>query len=1057
MEIILRPSVCIPDQDPSLLTTDQLSDALNVQIGLDTPIGGPAVRKTAGNIILTNPLLPPAQNKALAWTADRAKKNLYWINWNSNSSLQTIFHYNEVAGFSIIEQRNFGFTDQSKPTIAFGNNYLAWTSLDVPEPRQYNLQGTYAQPIEEWELFEIQHVPLAPLEVTASTFDVAVDFPKPYPDAPLRGIPFAYNYEFQRQVEGRMSQPTQLYWNPSVVLTLPTSEIYGFLQKNSASNPYIVAIRFYYYDYAQATWVYFYRLKNEGLGPSDYTITVPDTTAISSIGLPSRAALLNADGVARYVKDLGFADNRLLHAYLRTGYNFVFPALPTVEIITSTPTVDEMVARKYRAFPHIHNYKVDQSLLFRDPEGRQIGTQSLGVTVLPRHPQADYQVFLSDQIGTTDFENATWTEVVNFPGGGTPYDLNSTIDAVASRVIQITPPTGVIDPNVATVELITRSHITVTNYNRTLCRPFFVYGSPEAGFKIFFAYGAESYVIDSVQYSWYGLGFMFDSGEGIGFSTEQNLYIEVIGQTVPDVPSLEPDVAPYVFPFPDAGPTPYKITDILGSMLISKQDYAAPTGGAEEVFFSSAYFDLDSGYGHKGFTSSILDIVLYSKVETPTTQWNTVPNVIWTAAEYIAGTPKTYYGDSFFTADEKSFSSYRNTPVYQGGADLIQEVDFTLGVIRWQGYFTSMNLNGIFLETWDSDTGSATVLNADPKETDLTNAVRHSEQFIPNTGVNGMFAFDPLNEKQTANQLGSITKLITLAVNNDSGANAYVVHQAGVQMIFLGRTQQTATNGDSVMSLNTKVFGSDNVLQIDYGAQEKDQVVMTNMGLAAFWDEINNALVQISSNGLDPISLQREFQSQAQDILDGAIIGYNPLWKEFVVQAQGQGLAYNFSKDRYQGRRTFGDEFPELFAWLSSSKQSQAMYGFYNGELYLFNQGDTLAGETFECSMTFRINEAKDVLKKAKAIWQLCGNEAWTAELTTDTGLITDIQEGEFEKREGMFYQSVKQASNTVGGKWDGADIHGFLYELKLSGIGLTAKTLTFVRAIFSPSPTTQN
>jgi hypothetical protein len=136
-------------------------------------------------------------------------------------------------------------------------------------------------------------------------------------------------------------------------------------------------------------------------------------------------------------------------------------------------------------------------------------------------------------------------------------------------------------------------------------------------------------------------------------------------------------------------------------------------------------------------------------------------------------------------------------------------------------------------------------------------------------------------------------------------------------------------------------------------------VVTTNVGLAWFFDEVNNALVQISTNGLDPVSVLKDFQSHMATIGDGAIVGYDPLYKEAVVQSNGTGLAYNFKDDLYQGRRTYGPNIPEVLMWLSSSQQTQAMYGISEGQLYIFDQGVTQ-----ECSMTFVFNEAKQILKK---------------------------------------------------------------------------------------------
>jgi hypothetical protein len=138
--------------------------------------------------------------------------------------------------------------------------------------------------------------------------------------------------------------------------------------------------------------------------------------------------------------------------------------------------------------------------------------------------------------------------------------------------------------------------------------------------------------------------------------------------------------------------------------------------------------------------------------------------------------------------------------------------------------------------------------------------------------------------------------------------------------------------------------------------------------------------------------------------------------------------------------------------WLSSSQQTQAMYGISEGQLYIFDQGVTK-----ECSMTFVLNEAQQILKKAIAVQILSPIQSpFTVELTADTGLTTDIQQDEFEEREGNLFASVKAASNSVGGKWDGKDMHGYIYMMKISDNSNSQKQLTFAKVTYSESATNQ-
>lgn len=1047
MDSIFRPRVVNPDKNPADLSLVEAKDALNMEIGPSSPTGGPSVRKTLGNVFLENPLLPIGRNKALAWCFDQAAMILYWINWNENPDNQAIYSYSETDGFALILQRNLLMTENSKPTIAFGNGYLTWTDFNIPEPRQYNLSGTYATPIQEWELYQIQHVPLVPLLVDADVTAVAEYQPKPVPDTPNTGYQFAYNYEYQRSVEGRMSEPTQVYWNETLTLTIPDSEIYGYLQKNSAYNPYVVAIRFYYRQGNEGDWVYFRRLKNEGLGPSDYAITIDPITAITAIGTPSRAALLAADGIAPYVDDLIFANNRLVHGKIKTGYDAVLPEATAEIAYDNTTTMED---RNWRTFlPFFSSY--DLALAFYSKEGRFIGTSSIGTFVAGNRQSvwARRCIDIETPHPGINWDTIPWNQVVDYyydtPGPITQTYPFSRADINFAQTITITP-TGTLPDVVDSVKLITKNHITASSFLRTQTRSYWVYKNITGGL-VLVGSTADGEIIGagtSDQLTFYGIGFSFNSGEPINFSAEQNYHVRILGHLT--ATELIVENAGLNLGFVNKE---FKITDILGTVLVSKQEWNSlpfqlPNNMVEYTEQST----------YKRYLQWILDTVLYSKnIELPTT-WNVVPDVQWDKNDWLALTPKKYFGDCYITGDEKQLNT-ENTQVFDGSSVANYLYATTL---PWEGFFSSMNLNGIFQENWASDIGSATVLDEDPRRRELIQALRHSDPFIANTGINLMFTFDPLNERQVANQLGALTKMVVLSVNNQSGANLYAICEAGVEMIFLGKTQQTGTDGNSVMSLSTDVFGSTNVLQIAYGAKEKRQVTQTNVGLAWFWDETNAALVQVSNNGLDPVSVQRNFQSQAMQVGPDAIIGYNPLWKQVVVSSYGVGLAYNFRTDIYPGRRTFNQApYPELFAWMASGRNQQSMYGFYEGNLYRFNEGASLAGVDFPCSITFVLNEALNVLKKAKAIEILSPNQTpMNVLLTTDTGLITSLNKDEFELREGNLFASFKQAENTTGGKWDGQDIHGYLMEIQLSDEGKTNNQITFVKIRTSEAQTNQ-
>jgi hypothetical protein len=290
-------------------------------------------------------------------------------------------------------------------------------------------------------------------------------------------------------------------------------------------------------------------------------------------------------------------------------------------------------------------------------------------------------------------------------------------------------------------------------------------------------------------------------------------------------------------------------------------------------------------------------------------------------------------------------------------------------------------------------------------------------------------------------------------------------------MIFLGRTQQTGTDGNSVMSLSTKVFGSHNVLRLPYGAQNKFDITTTDSGVVYYVDNRRKILVQISGNGQDPISVQKNFQSDMQLMGDNTIIGFDPLYKEVVIDGgffnRQLGLAYNMKDDSYQGLRDFVANSNELFLW-NSLGSNQKMFGFSQGELYEYNVGYEFFGLPYGMNISMVVKANPDVLKRAGCMEILStANSTFFVELLSYTPLdngatnFTTIPPSDFKLSEGNQFAVFKNSLNSKGGKFNGLPMHGYMYKLTLFdsnilGVGSLEKQITFVKFVFSEANTNQ-
>lgn len=1057
-------------------------DALNIHIGRNSATGEIARRKTYGNVRIPNNLRPPGTNRTVGRVMDHIGYRIIFLNYNSNGLHQMWCYTATTKTYELVmEWSGLDLQINDKIRMDYNKGLVIWFCPRTC-PMVINLErgirteagGTvdvYPRPYEYWVFDQLHRPPaFAPVILPNPTDSndqnnttvveyVVITIPKPIDNITETGAQVCFNYEYMDGVESRYSEPSVMFWNNGVYVLVPQSEFDNYMRIGTSANPYVVATKWYYRDGNTQPWNLFKRVLNtpsQWIAPVNYGsqiagILLANLSDLTSIGSVSAAAALGVDGSARFAITGGFFNNRILQGGLTLGYDIDLPSATTAESYGNFYL--NMVQRNWRIFAPIFAQTHDFAAIYYDGQGRFIGSKLLESVSLNLFNEFNwsvnlYQIYTDAGGGSYNINNLTWKQVVDSSFTG---NTNSAFDLVANGyvpVVLITPDGSILPPEVATVRIATRSHKDFSFFIRTQIRPFFIYKDASGLFYPFLDNGSGERVTRSdIKMNFYGIGFAFESGEPINFSEEQNYYVRVVGGIYTTSKS---DVSYQASLFPNVE---YKITDQLGNILISKQPYNSIVD--PDTTYHGGYWsgvDVPNQVPNLGrYLHQIADVVLYSKVKNKTSDWNIIPQIVWDPTQWNTQAVKTYYGDSYACGDSKLLSA-ENRQVYGTNFNgLYTQID----QVKWQGYWASMNLNGIFNENWNSDIGAATALEDLPQLLLQYRTYQHGEQYLEGTKINNLFAFNVDNRKLVDGTIGNIVDIINQSISANLGENLYVHCENGVEGVLIGKVQQTGTDGIGILAVSTKVFGTTNTQNLPYGPKTVGQVIITTKGVSYYFDPINKVLVQVSRNGQDAVSEQRDFISHMNNIPDDAVIGFDPLRMEILVSGNGVGLAYKIDDNGiYQGRRTYGiNNTTEMFAFLSSPAGVKKTYAFFGGELYEFDENSrTINGEDFYSSLTVVCNPSIKTLKSYSAIRYYSNQgSVWGSRVTNPHGRQALMQPGEFVNRMKYSETAITRDVNSAGGSESGDIINGPWAIVEVFDIDSNPKDLVTLEVGFNP------
>lgn len=203
------------------------------------------------------------------------------------------------------------------------------------------------------------------------------------------------------------------------------------------------------------------------------------------------------------------------------------------------------------------------------------------------------------------------------------------------------------------------------------------------------------------------------------------------------------------------------------------------------------------------------------------------------------------------------------------------------------GYFHESQWYSDFYDSDDWDKGRIGV------ETQFgerkLNIVRHSNQYLQNTMINGLPTFHGGDYKELNDVFGDIMRIIEI------GDTLKVYQRKKPSSILIGRTEYIDAAGNSnIVQISDRVFGSIRYSSTNYGTEFAESIERNNRYVYGF-DVYNGVLWRDSPNGIFPVSgryesadgggdykMETYFKQKSKDLLVSGIAGIDVMtvWDE---------------------------------------------------------------------------------------------------------------------------------------------------------------------------------
>jgi len=323
-----------------------------------------------------------------------------------------------------------------------------------------------------------------------------------------------------------------------------------------------------------------------------------------------------------------------------------------------------------------------------------------------------------------------------------------------------------------------------------------------------------------------------------------------------------------------------------------------------------------------------------------------------------------------------------------------------------------------FYSSQSQDIGRIGIIDPNFKQVYNPAKMRVSNDYQTTSALNGLSAFEELNQKELDRTYGSIKRL--LFVNNS--LVAVMENKETSNYIGLVTLMQASRGAESgVVATSDNFFGTEYIhsklLGTDFGGTVavKDSTIFGyNNYRATAWKYQGDG-----ENAISDIRMVNYFKQLKADGITDAISVYDRYRDEYILTVRKsdgtyETVAWNETKQRWT---TFYSFHPECYGILGNE-----IVSFRDGKVWLHDVNETynsLYGQQYPTKLHVVFNAQPDMLK----VWNACtlktlqadNNNDWSAPvIKNDNGQLSRLAKGSWVKKGENWYSSFKRDLNDV-------------------------------------------